>query len=64
MARSGDAVISRDRGSALRLVQFFTIEKALYEILYELANRPGWVGIPLRAVNRALAVAERDGARV
>jgi trehalose synthase-fused probable maltokinase len=54
----------RDRGSALRLVQFFTIEKALYEILYELANRPGWVGIPLRAVNRALAVAERDGARV
>ncbi len=54
----------RDRGSALRLVQFFIIEKALYEILYELANRPGWVGIPLKAVNRTLAGAERDGIRV
>ena len=54
----------RDRGSALRLVQFFTIEKARYEILYALANRPGWVGIPLQAINRALAAAQRDGMRV
>jgi trehalose synthase-fused probable maltokinase len=44
----------QDRGAALRLVQFFTIEKALYEILYELSNRPTWVGIPLTAFNRLL----------
>jgi predicted trehalose synthase len=31
-----------------------TIEKALYEILYELSNRPTWVGIPLTAFNRLL----------
>jgi trehalose synthase-fused probable maltokinase len=49
-----------DRASALRLVQFFTVEKALYEILYELANRPAWVGIPLHAINRTLAAAEHD----
>jgi len=49
-----------DRASALRLVQFFTVEKALYEILYELANRPAWVCIPLRAVNRTLAAAVHD----
>jgi len=49
-----------DRASALRLVQFFTVEKALYEILYELANRPAWVGIPLQAINRTLAAAEHD----
>jgi maltose alpha-D-glucosyltransferase/alpha-amylase len=30
------------------------LEKALYELRYELANRPAWVGIPLAGV-RALA---------
>lgn len=45
----------RDHDAALRLVRFFTIEKALYEVLYELANRPAWAGIPLNAINRLLA---------
>jgi trehalose synthase-fused probable maltokinase len=49
-----------DRASALRLVQFFIVEKALYEILYELANRPAWVAIPLQSINRTLAAAEHD----
>jgi len=49
-----------DRASALRLVQFFTVEKALYEILYELANRPAWVAIPLHSINRTLAAAEHE----
>jgi glycogen operon protein len=35
---------------AERLIAFFTLEKALYEVAYELANRPDWVAIPLRAV--------------
>jgi maltose alpha-D-glucosyltransferase / alpha-amylase len=35
---------------ARRLIDFFTLEKALYEIEYELANRPGWVVIPLTGV--------------
>jgi maltose alpha-D-glucosyltransferase / alpha-amylase len=29
------------------LIAFFTLEKVFYEIDYELANRPQWVGIPL-----------------
>jgi maltose alpha-D-glucosyltransferase / alpha-amylase len=33
-----------------RLIAFFTLEKAFYEIDYELANRPQWVGIPLAGV--------------
>jgi maltose alpha-D-glucosyltransferase/alpha-amylase len=33
-----------------QLIDFFTLEKALYEIEYELANRPGWVAIPLTGV--------------
>jgi 4-alpha-glucanotransferase len=37
------------------LIEFFTLEKALYEVTYELANRPDWVSIPLSAINLAVA---------
>jgi trehalose synthase-fused probable maltokinase len=43
-----------DRHSTLRLIRFFMLEKALYEIAYELANRPTWVDIPLRGVLQLL----------
>jgi len=43
-----------ERADALRLIRFFTLDKALYEMRYELANRPGWVGIPLAAVQRLI----------
>ena len=33
-----------------QLIAFFTLEKAFYEIDYELANRPQWAGIPLAGV--------------
>lgn len=32
----------------------FVIEKALYEICYEAANRPDWLSIPLAGVHRLL----------
>ncbi len=32
---------------AERLIRLFTLEKALYELRYELANRPQWVHIPI-----------------
>ena len=35
---------------ATRLINAFTLEKALYELRYELDNRPDWVAIPLSAV--------------
>ncbi len=38
-----------------RIVAFFTLEKAIYEVSYELANRPGWVDIPLKGVLGILA---------
>ncbi len=43
-----------DAAAAQRLITFFTIEKALYEVLYELANRPLWVAIPLRGLHDLL----------
>jgi trehalose synthase-fused probable maltokinase len=33
-----------------RTIRFFMLEKAFYEIAYELANRPDWVDVPLRGV--------------
>jgi len=39
-----------DPAVAAQLLKLFLLEKAFYEIGYELANRPGWVGIPLAGV--------------
>ena len=49
-AASGGTFSPPDRADADRVVRFFMLEKALYEIAYELANRPDWVAIPLRGV--------------
>jgi maltose alpha-D-glucosyltransferase/alpha-amylase len=40
---------------ARALIDWFTLEKAVYEVHYELANRPGWVAIPLGGILRVLS---------
>jgi maltose alpha-D-glucosyltransferase / alpha-amylase len=42
---------------AKAMIDFFILEKAVYEVNYELANRPGWVAIPLNGILRVLAKA-------
>ena len=42
--------IPPERSEAERVLNFFLLEKALYEVAYELANRPDWVEIPLQGV--------------
>lgn len=37
-----------------RLIQFFVMEKALYELRYEMDNRPDWLSIPLQGLLRTL----------
>jgi maltose alpha-D-glucosyltransferase/alpha-amylase len=37
------------------LLGLFELEKALYELRYELGNRPGWVGIPLQGILEVVA---------
>jgi maltose alpha-D-glucosyltransferase/alpha-amylase len=32
------------------MLEAYLLEKAIYEIGYELNNRPDWVGLPLRGV--------------
>jgi predicted trehalose synthase len=40
------------------MTAFFTLEKAVYEVSYELANRPTWVDIPLKGIIGILARTE------
>jgi maltose alpha-D-glucosyltransferase/alpha-amylase len=44
-----------DPAAAERLLNFFLLEKAFYEIEYELAHRPEWVRVPLTGAIRILS---------
>ena len=44
-----------DPVEALNLLDFFLLEKAFYEIEYELMNRPAWLHVPLDGTWRILA---------
>jgi maltose alpha-D-glucosyltransferase/alpha-amylase len=58
----GGIFLPGDRSAADAVIRFFMLEKALYEVAYELANRPDWVAIPLRGVIALLdAESERVG---
>jgi maltose alpha-D-glucosyltransferase/alpha-amylase len=44
-----------DPDAAMRLLDFFLLEKAFYEISYELAHRPDWLRVPLAGTWRILS---------
>jgi maltose alpha-D-glucosyltransferase/alpha-amylase len=46
-----------DPPEADRLLDFFLLEKAFYEIEYELAHRPDWLRVPLTGTLRILSPA-------
>jgi predicted trehalose synthase len=37
-----------------RLLAVYELEKAVYELRYELDNRPDWVGIPVAGIQRLI----------
>jgi len=49
-ATAGLASVPQDEAAFAALRDLFLLEKALYELRYELANRPDWVEIPLRGL--------------
>jgi maltose alpha-D-glucosyltransferase/alpha-amylase len=49
-AAEGYPFVPATREERRRLLDIFLLQKALYEIGYELNNRPAWVRIPLRGI--------------
>jgi maltose alpha-D-glucosyltransferase/alpha-amylase len=47
--------IPRDREELKILLDAFLLDKAIYELAYELNNRPDWVAIPLQGVSQVLS---------
>ena len=46
----GAAFLPADPRQLQQLLDAFLLDKALYELSYELNNRPSWVRIPLRGI--------------
>ncbi len=49
------AYLPESREETQILLELHLLEKAVYELGYELNNRPTWVGIPLQGISRLLA---------
>jgi maltose alpha-D-glucosyltransferase/alpha-amylase len=49
------AYLPASRGEAQNLLDLHLLEKAVYELGYELNNRPSWVGIPLQGIAKLLS---------
>jgi maltokinase len=50
-----DELLPRDEEARAVVRRAFELEKAVYEVRYERAHRPEWVGIPLSAVRQLVA---------
>ncbi|HPB67716.1 MAG TPA: maltose alpha-D-glucosyltransferase [Candidatus Omnitrophota bacterium] len=54
-ALEGTQVLPRKKTERDVLLDVFLLDKAIYELAYELNNRPDWVLIPLRGIRHILA---------
>jgi maltose alpha-D-glucosyltransferase/alpha-amylase len=47
---AGSAIVPAEEADFRRLLDVYLLDKALYELVYELNNRPAWVRIPLAGI--------------
>ena len=48
------ALLPAGEAAIANLLSIFELEKAIYELQYELDNRPDWVSIPVAGISRLL----------
>ncbi len=53
-------VSGRDPRHDVALLRALELDKALYEVIYEVRNRPSWAGIPIAAIERLLDFSTTD----
>lgn len=56
---AGASFLPRGREPLLTALRVFELDKAIYELNYEINNRPAWLRIPLEGLRRAVAPAPR-----
>jgi trehalose synthase-fused probable maltokinase len=49
------AYLPQSKEETITVLELHLLEKAIYELWYELNNRPTWVGIPLQGISEILA---------
>jgi trehalose synthase-fused probable maltokinase len=54
MAEVDQALLPAGANAVTKLLAIFELERAIYELRYELGNRPDWVGIPVACITRLL----------
>jgi maltose alpha-D-glucosyltransferase/alpha-amylase len=54
IARVPTRLLPASPSAFAQALSVFELDRALYEVRYELDNRPGWLGIPLRGLARLL----------
>ena len=50
MRAAESSLVPADAEAFEQLLEVFVLDKALYELVYELNNRPAWVRIPLAGI--------------
>jgi len=56
-ASAGEAYCPTNRATARLLLEFYELEKVVYEVNYELNNRPDWLAVPLAGLKRIAQIA-------
>lgn len=58
---AGAPFVPQDRSDRDVLLQIYMLEKAVYELAYELNNRPDWLVIPLKAIQGVIRGGREKG---